>query len=49
MRRHVKRAKAARGAVICHERSEDGWCTIHVSIEKRGWIRSQDLEKVIAN
>jgi hypothetical protein len=37
------------GAVVQHERSEDGWCLIHVSSERRAWIRYQDLEEVIAN
>jgi len=34
------------GTVVHHERSEDGWCLIHVSRERRGWIRSEDLEKI---
>ncbi len=36
------------GAVVHHERSEDGWCLIHLSSERRGWISLQDLKKVIA-
>jgi tetratricopeptide (TPR) repeat protein len=39
--------KLHEGATVHHERSEDGWCLIHVSSERRGWIRSHDLEKVI--
>lgn len=39
--------KLHEGAVVHHERSEDGWCLIHVSRERRGWIRAQDLEKVM--
>ena len=39
--------KLHEGAIIHHERSEDGWCLIHLSSERRGWIRSQDMEQVI--
>ena len=38
--------KLHEGAVVHQERSEDGWCLIHLSSERRGWIRSKDLEKV---
>ncbi len=34
------------GTVAHHERSEDGWCLIHLSSESRGWIRSRDIERV---
>jgi len=39
--------KLHEGAVAHHERSEDGWRLIHLTNEKRGWIRSLDLERVI--
>ena len=34
------------GAIVHHERYEDGWCLIHLSSKRRGWIRSQDLERI---
>jgi tetratricopeptide (TPR) repeat protein len=40
--------KLHEGAVVHHERSEDGWCLIHLSSERRGWIRSLDVERIIA-
>ena len=47
--RHVKRAKATKGGIVHPERSEDGWCLIHVCSERQGWVKSLDLEKVIAH
>ena len=41
--------KLHEGAIVHHERSEDGWSLIHLSGERRGWTRSQDLEKVIGD
>jgi len=36
------------GAIVHYERSEDGWCLIHLSGERRGWLRAQDLERIYA-
>jgi hypothetical protein len=33
------------GAVVRHEKSEDGWCLIHSYSEMPGWVRSLNLEK----
>jgi len=40
--------KLHEGAVVHHERSEDGWHLIYLCSERRGWVRSQDLKKIIA-
>ena len=39
--------KLHEGAVIHHERSEDVWSLIHLSSEKRGWVRSKTIERIV--
>ena len=39
--------KLHQGAVVHHERSEHGWSFIHLSREKRSWIKFGSLERII--
>lgn len=39
--------KLHEGAIIRHERSEDGWSLISLSDEKRGWTRTDALGKIM--
>jgi tetratricopeptide (TPR) repeat protein len=39
--------KLHEGAIVNNERSEDGWVLVHLSEEKRGWVQSKDLERII--
>lgn len=39
--------KLHEGAIVKQERSEDDWALVNLSEEKRGWIPSKDLEKII--
>ncbi len=39
--------KLHRGTIVHNERSEDGWVLVHLSEEKRGWVQSKDLERII--
>ena len=38
-----------KGAIVHQERTEDGWSLVHLSEEKRGWIRSQEIERIRRN
>lgn len=38
--------KLHEGAIVHYERSEDGWTLIHISIQKRGWIKNSDLGRI---
>jgi len=38
--------KLHEGAIVHHERSEDGWSLISLSQDKRGWMKSEALEKI---
>jgi tetratricopeptide (TPR) repeat protein len=39
--------KLHQGTIVHDERSEDGWVLVHLSEEKRGWVQSKDLERII--
>ena len=39
--------KLHEGAIVKHERLEDGWALVQVSEEKRGWVPAKDLERII--
>jgi tetratricopeptide (TPR) repeat protein len=39
--------KIHKGAVVHYERAEDGWALINLSKDKRGWIKSTDLERIL--
>ncbi len=39
--------KIHKGAIVHYERTEDGWVLINLSEDKRGWIKSADLERII--
>jgi len=39
--------KIHEGAVVHHERTEGDWVLLHVSQDKRGWMESRHLERVI--
>ncbi|HOO89628.1 MAG TPA: hypothetical protein PLA74_02285 [Syntrophales bacterium] len=39
--------KIHEGAVVHHERSEDGWTLLHLSEDKRGWAKSDQLERIV--
>jgi hypothetical protein len=41
--------KLHKGTTVHHERSEDGWSLINLPDEKRGWIRSGALERIMGN
>lgn len=38
--------KMHQGAIVHYERSEDGWVLINLATDKRGWIKSTDLERI---
>lgn len=39
--------KLHEGAVVHHEREEDGWALIRLTDEKRGWVGSDTLERIL--
>ena len=39
--------KIHKGTIVHNERSEDGWVLVHLSEEKRGWVQSKDLERIL--
>ena len=39
--------KLHEGTIVHNERSEDGWALVHLSDEKRGWVQSKSVEKII--
>ncbi len=41
--------KLHEGTVIHRERIEDGWSLIRLSENKRGWIKSADIEAIVSN
>jgi len=38
--------KLHEGTVVHYERAEDGWSLVRLSEEKRGWVKSVDIEKI---
>ncbi len=38
--------KLHEGAIVHYERSEDGWALIHISDQKRGWVKESDLGRI---
>lgn len=41
--------KLHEGTVVHYERSEDGWSLVHLPDEKRGWVNSNAMERVMEN
>ena len=39
--------KLHEGAIVNNERSEDGWMLVYLTEEKRGWVQTKDLERII--
>jgi hypothetical protein len=39
--------KIHEGTVVYHERSEGDWVLLHLSKNKRGWARSEQLERIV--
>ena len=37
---------AHEGTIVNHERFEDGWSLISLSRDKRGWVKSEALERI---
>jgi tetratricopeptide (TPR) repeat protein len=40
--------KLHEGTTVNRERTEEGWSLIRISQNKRGWVKSQDIEKILA-
>ncbi|MDD5722577.1 MAG: tetratricopeptide repeat protein [Syntrophales bacterium] len=39
--------KIHEGVVVHHERAEDGWVLLRLSKDKRGWVKSDQLERIV--
>jgi tetratricopeptide (TPR) repeat protein len=40
--------KLHEGTIVHHERSEDGWSLVHLPDKKRGWVKSEAVELILA-
>jgi len=40
--------KLHEGTIVYHERSEDGWSLVHLPDKKRGWVKAEAVELILA-
>jgi tetratricopeptide (TPR) repeat protein len=40
--------KLHEGTIVHHERSEDGWSLVHLPDRKRGWVKAEAVELILA-
>ena len=41
--------KVHQGTIVHSERTEDDWTLVYLSEDKRGWMPSKDLERIVPN